>query len=81
MGQPVHIVTHSTEFRVALSNREEMPLSLYEPKRFDLPSWSASVAQLVEHLHGVQDVTHSSPACGNSPCLYDQSIMSTESYM
>ena len=38
---------------LTLSDTEETPLLLYNPYRFDQPSWAASVAQLVEHVHGI----------------------------
>ena len=39
-----------------------MSLPLHKPQRFGLPSWAASVAQLVEYLHGMQDVAGLNPA-------------------
>ena len=50
----------STEFRATLSYREETP---FQPD--PVPSWAASVAQLVERLHSMQYVTGSSPAWGS----------------
>ena len=52
----------STQFRVTLSNREETPLPFHKPERFGLPSWAASVAQPVDHLHSMQDVAGLSPS-------------------
>ena len=52
----------STEFRVALFARGEMPLPLFSFQRFGLPSRATSVAQLVENLHAMQYAVGARPA-------------------
>ena len=42
-----------------------MSLPLYNRYRFCLPSWAASVAQLVKHVHGMQFITGLSPTLGS----------------
>ena len=60
--QTILYMLSSTLYTSNLFNWKRRLCPCINLKRFGLPSWAASVAQLVEHLHGMQDVTGSSPA-------------------